>query len=1279
MKRLFALLLALALVLTVLPLSVLAAPEAPNLPAYEIVDGILNVGYDYVSEWYVISDSQGAQICEDDVPDSGVIDLKAALGAQNAPFGTYHVTVFGWNEMVSEFEEPHILFDGDYAYTKPIPPSVWYDLYINDVQVTDVNQNDVLGNQVFSFDPDTATLTLNGRSTSYAVANVNLIDNQIDGLTVCVAQDTTLEITNDDDSYTFICSDGDLTLTGPGKLKLKGPGTGDVGAAIYMYGGDLTLDEARVFCTGMKRGLQGRGGSGNLAFNHSTFYALTMEGGKAICDFAAGGITRTDSIYVLPTYTTIKDETGTACNNSDVALEELKLRADSPYSVWIEDVPVTDANKDNILGGPTFTLDTDTWTLFVNYDYISYDDTVRYLIQSSNAANSLTVVPTKNVTLTGAAAPTIGSTQLIGCAGNLTIQGPYDLTLKCRPHVDGQYASGVTMLGASSGSNTLQIVDGSLTIKNATTGIEGRLLGYSALSVENSFLSIRNCTGKAVNFFRSGITLTDCAIVEPAGGQIVNLSTNSISDYNIVESDGTTVAKTVLIEPDVLCYGVKVDGHEVTDRNRLDVLGDGRVNFAFDGEHTLSVTGTYRTEAIEFFNSEQDPGSYYCNDLISNYGHDGLAIDMSNADLFAGYGDGTHLNFYSNPNVISAEQDTVVTGSGTMTAKYVTAGLPATAVKAGNNVTLTFRNADLTVLASSFGQEAAYGIVGSSGAKLIFDNVNMDITSSSGAVSGFGGGIELRNCYISYPEGGRISDDGKSIVNADGSKAKHVVIEPTEPGLGLRITGVEVTESNRNDVLGNGVFSYDGSGVLSVRGSYTGTGELDELTGLYDAYDIIRNAGVSDLEICFENPSTLTPFEQLYFMKAPQAGIRVSADTKITGEKSTYFTFTTDRAVAAVKVENGATLTVWETEIATTGNTGLGIVGSGTGETLQIYNSSVELTCPADTAAISGFSNMQLFNCHIVEPVGGYVSGGTVREPDGTPASRVVIHPGMIQDGYYLIGPGWNSDDFNDANRFAENPDIPGTYVLNTELTQGDQILVVHVTDGAIDAVYPPEGDGSEYTVDAAHSGNVTIYFKTTYDSAWSDFGGYIYIERKSPVNPFVDVAEGKYYYDSVLWAYYHDPRITGGTDDTHFSPNKTCTREQIVTFLWKAKGAPEPKSNENPFTDVKSNKFYYKAVLWAVENGITGGVTKTTFGVGQPCKREQAMTFLWKAMGSPGILSSTLNPFTDVKEGKYYYTAVLWAVENGVTGGTTKTTFGVGKTCTRGQIVTFLYKAFAN
>ncbi len=185
--------------------------------------------------------------------------------------------------------------------------------------------------------------------------------------------------------------------------------------------------------------------------------------------------------------------------------------------------------------------------------------------------------------------------------------------------------------------------------------------------------------------------------------------------------------------------------------------------------------------------------------------------------------------------------------------------------------------------------------------------------------------------------------------------------------------------------------------------------------------------------------------------------------------------------------------------------------------------------------------------------------------------------------------------------------------------------------------------------------------------------------EFRFNMNPFGDVKEGKYYYTPILWAYYHDPQVTGGTTADSFGWNKNCTREQIVTFLWKAAGAPEPVNTGNNFTDVKSSKYYYKAVLWAVENNITGGVGDgTKFGVGQPCKREQAVTFLWKACGSPEP-TTTNSPFDDVKEGKYYYKAVLWAVENKVTGGISDLLFGVGKTCTRAQIVTFLYKAMGN
>ena len=175
--------------------------------------------------------------------------------------------------------------------------------------------------------------------------------------------------------------------------------------------------------------------------------------------------------------------------------------------------------------------------------------------------------------------------------------------------------------------------------------------------------------------------------------------------------------------------------------------------------------------------------------------------------------------------------------------------------------------------------------------------------------------------------------------------------------------------------------------------------------------------------------------------------------------------------------------------------------------------------------------------------------------------------------------------------------------------------------------------------------------------------------------NPFTDVAEGAYYYDAVLWAVEHDPQITKGTDATHFSPDATCTRGQVVTFLWRAAGAPEPTMALNPFSDVKEGAFYYKAVLWAVQTGITKGVDATHFGPDRDCTRGQVVAFLHRAQGTPAP-GSSVNPFVDVAEGAFYYDAVLWAVEKNVTKGTSETTFSPDATCTRGQIVTFLYRA---
>lgn len=171
----------------------------------------------------------------------------------------------------------------------------------------------------------------------------------------------------------------------------------------------------------------------------------------------------------------------------------------------------------------------------------------------------------------------------------------------------------------------------------------------------------------------------------------------------------------------------------------------------------------------------------------------------------------------------------------------------------------------------------------------------------------------------------------------------------------------------------------------------------------------------------------------------------------------------------------------------------------------------------------------------------------------------------------------------------------------------------------------------------------------------------------------FTDVKSSEYYYDAVLWAV--DEGITTGTSNTTFSPDMECDRSQVVTFLWRAAGEPEPTTSYMPFTDVKKDDFYYDAVLWAVENGITEGTSKTTFSPRMTVTRGQVVTFLWRAMGEKSV--SSVNPFTDVKSSEYYYDAVLWAVKNEITEGMSATSFMPDRSCVRGQIVTFLYRAY--
>ena len=168
------------------------------------------------------------------------------------------------------------------------------------------------------------------------------------------------------------------------------------------------------------------------------------------------------------------------------------------------------------------------------------------------------------------------------------------------------------------------------------------------------------------------------------------------------------------------------------------------------------------------------------------------------------------------------------------------------------------------------------------------------------------------------------------------------------------------------------------------------------------------------------------------------------------------------------------------------------------------------------------------------------------------------------------------------------------------------------------------------------------------------------------------DTAHPDYVYHAAIdWAVLK--KITNGTTETTFSPHAGCTRAQAVTFLWRAAGCPEPQSNDNPFTDLEQGAYYVDAVLWAAENGVTNGTTETTFSPDATCTRAQIVTFLYRAMKGTPVSGST---FTDVPAGMWFSDAVSWAVSKGITNGTSATTFSPDAICERAHIVTFLWRA---
>ena len=348
--------------------------------------------------------------------------------------------------------------------------------------------------------------------------------------------------------------------------------------------------------------------------------------------------------------------------------------------------------------------------------------------------------------------------------------------------------------------------------------------------------------------------------------------------------------------------------------------------------------------------------------------------------------------------------------------------------------------------------------------------------------------------------------------------------------------------------------------------------------------------------------------------------------------------------------------------------------------------------------AIMVTSNITLYAIWEPVPVNEFVvffdgNGGTPAVSSMTTIGhRLAFLPGAFRSGSYRFD-GWYTERnggelITTSTVFAANTIVyahwtytggsggsggyvPGYYIIRATAGAGGSITPsgdVSVRAGANQTftITPNRGYAvSDVKIDGRSIGAVRSY---TFENISASHTIEVQFRVRSS---FVDVPSGRYYEDAVDWAVANG--ITTGTDAAHFSPDGICTRAQVVTFLWRAAGRPAPESRAMPFTDVPADSYYYDAVLWAVENGITKGTSSTTFSPDDTCTRAQIVTFLWRSEQSPAAGSS--NPFTDVSADAYYADAVLWAVKEAITTGTTRTTFSPDAECTRAQIVTFLWR----
>lgn len=1060
-----------------------------------------------------------------------------------------------------------------------------------------------------------------GSFTATAKTGNLTIGDGTSGSTAVIADNITLEAPNGAISVAgqdkLLVASGKVTLTAQSDIALTGTNTGD--AIEYGTGVSITSNVGSINVTTSGYSCIYKKSSGAVTLNAAkditlnANYAAIFATGEAV-NLTAGGTLSSTSFY------------GFQVGALNVKANEVSIEGTEQDGIQATSVSITSPTGGNCKS--------------VSITATSSNGSCAAIRALGNATDGNITVKADDLFICGN-----GSAKAISALGTVTIEGTGLIVgtiaagtksiasgITCASVSGGDAADGLNLSTAPAESTVYTTGTGYVVFTPATTATPAVLTLHNA-TIHNA-TNTNDATG-------TGIALPDGAVTiavegtNTVGAQCTNAISGSNTDVTLSGTGVLNVGysgialKSTAANPHSFTKGTGVTLNGIVntyDNSSESGTSDtntayGNVTFPSGGE--VSLQGAFTVTGGAVVNIPQD-----------------TTLDLKDATAIANNGtivnNGTVLLAQSF-NTESAVKALKLTGSGMVKVVaaydadagkvtewdyYTNAGVAVKAITSGLTLTGT-GDSTKTVAADGYSWDGSTLTLGNayvSGGLTLPTNNTVTINSTSGSIIN-----------------GTISGDGNAALRIAFSGTAPLTING---GINDGINGDAVTVQGGAQVTLNGYISIGASGTDGTL-TVTGAGTVLDITS-DSAYGAICDT------INVQNGAHLTVHsEGSYGLEALDGGVHVTGGSTLTVgcEYGVYITdgiFEVDDSSTFVANASVAAVCVVDTNKAMTQDQALAVssalIPSGTKKTNAIGDTSgygyqyhsfasststltatVENNSPATLAGALGALTLK----KAISPIDGGGSGSvsvssytlTFETNGGSTIDKLSKTSGTVID-------------LSTYKSTRDGYDFDGWY--------SDQALTAQIT-------------------------SVTLTKNTTVYAKWTE----------KIANPFVDVSDSDYYHDAVLWAVKNG--VTGGTSNTAFSPDMNCTRAQMVAFLWRAEGSPEPTSEDCPFTDVSKDSYYYKAILWAVEKGITAGTSVTTFGSDDIVTRGQAVTFLWRAAGKPE--TTTANPFADVTADAYYYDAVLWAVQKGITQGTSAESFSPDSSCTRAQIVTFLYR----